>query len=64
MIHKPEVAMVGTDRFPRCVIIDGNATDEPLFWTGKIWTTELRKAMLFAEEHALEEELRAIASRR
>ncbi len=64
MIHKPEVLMVGSEQFPRCVIVDGNTLNEPLFWTGKIWTAELRRAMLFADKGTLERELTAIVCRR
>jgi len=64
MLHKPEILMVGTERFPRCVIVDGNAREEPLFWTGRIWTTELQRAMLFADENTLQNELTTIACRR
>jgi len=60
---KPELLMVGSDQFPRCVILDGNAADLPRFWTGNDWTTELRRAMLFADDVALKRELTAIASR-
>ncbi len=60
---KPEILMVRREPFPRCVIIDGIAHDVPKVWTGRGWTTELRKAMLFADDKALKEELTTIHRR-
>ncbi len=60
---KPEILMVRREPFPRCVIIDGIAHDVPKVWTGRGWTTELRKAMLFADEDSLLEQITAIRSR-
>ncbi len=65
MTHKvkPEILMLGSEQFPRCVVIDSNAPEQPMFWSGHTWVSELRKAMLFADDEALERELSAILSR-
>jgi len=65
MTHKvkPEILMVGSEQFPRCVILDANAPDRPAFWDGDGWTMELHKAMLFADEEAVQRELAAIYCR-
>lgn len=56
--------MIGPREFPRCVIIDTRSPDPLRFWSGKGWVEEIRKAMLFADEHALGRELEAIARMR
>lgn len=60
---KPELLMLGSEQFPRCVIVDRNAPDHLRFWSGHTWVSELRKAMLFADDVALQRELTAITSR-
>ncbi len=60
---KPEILMVRREPFPRCVIIDGIAHDVPKVWTGGGWANDLRKAMLFADEDSLLEQIMAIHRR-
>ena len=57
---KPEIRRIGSEQFPRWVILDGSARlpTHLRFWNGEGWVEGLRNAMLFAHKNVVLRELK------